>query len=152
MTEFHDEDSRFDVIFDLVGTREAWLHAKAGVALKSCWKGGKYVTFLGDNPYFEIHSIPQAIAQLWRVLRRVIWTRLWPWLPNYSYHIGLTPKYDSMAKLAKLVEDDHLQIVLDPSSPFPLQLDAVKRAFHLQKSRHAHGKVIVEIAAESSPS
>jgi NADPH:quinone reductase-like Zn-dependent oxidoreductase len=51
-----------------------------------------------------------------------------------------------LAELAKMVDDRKLKAVLDPISPLPFTSDDVKRGFHLMDSRHAHGKVVVQVS------
>ena len=37
-------------------------------------------------------------------------------------------------------------MVLDPAGPFSFNTDAVREAMKKQKSKHAHGKVVIEVS------
>ena len=44
------------------------------------------------------------------------------------------------------VVEGKLKPLLDPSSPLEFTEKDVRKAFQLQKSRHAHGKVVIKIS------
>ena len=74
-----------------------------------------------------------------------MWTLLWPRIPKYIWHVGLDLKPGHLEELGKLVEEGKLRVVLDPISPVPFDTERIQLAFHLMESRHAHGKVVVQI-------
>jgi hypothetical protein len=47
-----------------------------------------------------------------------------------------------------LASEGKLVPSIDPSGPFPFTSEGVRRAFHLQKSRHAKGKVVIQVSKE----
>ena len=70
-----------------------------------------------------------------------------PFVPKYRMLFG-APRGNSLLELFKLVEEGRIKAVLDPNSPFPFTEDGVKAAFKLQASRHAHGKIVVQIESK----
>jgi len=46
------------------------------------------------------------------------------------------------------VEDGKIRVILDPAGPFSFDDDGVRDAMKLQNSKHAHGKVVIDIAAD----
>lgn len=133
------------MILDAVGGREPWLQAIKTKTLKNGWNGGRYVVMSGDEPLMQIHNWWQALKFLFWLYGRSMWTPLWPRIPKYIWHVGLDLKPGHLEELGKLVEEGKLRVVLDPISPVPLDIDCIKLAFHLMESRHAHGKVMVQI-------
>jgi len=138
-------DEPFDVVFDLVGGRDRWRRA-LGVLKKQ----GHYVTFCGDDPHPQIHSSWDVAKMMTRILSRVVWTRLRP--PKYTYHIGLSTEDDALTKLAALVDDGNLTVVLDPATPVPFEIEPIRDAFKLQQSRHAFGKIVVQVSDDDDDS
>jgi NADPH:quinone reductase-like Zn-dependent oxidoreductase len=136
----------FDVIFDLgVGRYDAWKQAKDSKILNNGWNGGKYVTVSGDEPEMIILNLWQTCRFVGGVFGRVAWTTLWRWDPSYvllSNALDVTPGIFQV--LTQLVEDKKLKVVFHPSQlPFKLDLESVKRGFHIMNKRAGHGKVII---------
>lgn len=80
------------------------------------------------------------------VIGRMLWTRLNPRLPLWVVPAALKLEEGDFAGLFQDVTDGKLQPVLDPSSPFDFTEEGVRKAFRLQQSIHAHGKVVIKIA------
>lgn len=138
------EDHPFDIIFDLgVGRKEAWVAAKNYSILK---REGKFVTFSGHNPEMKIHNIWQTCAFMTALQGRVLGSGCWPLIPKYIWHNGLDLQPGMLKQLFGLVQAGKLKVVLDPISPLPFTADGIRKGFHLMNSRHAHGKVVVEVA------
>ena len=53
-------------------------------------------------------------------------------------------------ELARLVEEGKVRVVLNPESPLPFTDAGVNRALELQETRHAKGKLVVQIADEQA--
>jgi len=139
----------FDLIFDLgVGRYDAWKHAKDSKILKNGWNSGKYITANGDEPEMIIHNLWQTLRFVSGVFGRVAWTALWRWDPSYivlSSGLEVTPGI--FQDLTQLVEEKKLQVVFHPSKmPFKLDLESVKRGFHIMNERAGHGKVVIHIS------
>ncbi|CAM9143842.1 unnamed protein product [Ectocarpus sp. 4 AP-2014] len=135
----------FDVVIDCVGWRDEWKEAYRRGVLKSGWNGGRYISVAStDDP--QIHSVWQVtkmfVPQLWRSG----WTLINRLRPRYKLVIS-EPTAQDIADMVELVTTGRCKPVLDPASPFPFTADGVKAAFKLQGSKHAHGKVVVTIAA-----
>eukprot|EP01006_Ploeotia_vitrea_P021829 TRINITY_DN54237_c0_g1_i3.p1 TRINITY_DN54237_c0_g1~~TRINITY_DN54237_c0_g1_i3.p1 ORF type:complete len:216 (-),score=26.47 TRINITY_DN54237_c0_g1_i3:88-735(-) len=133
---------KFDVIFDLVGGKQSWRTASKKRVLK---RTGRYITLTGDHRYMVMHSWWDAVKWGCPLLWRNVWTKLWPGVPKYSMFNGLDYDPTARKKLFDLVHEKNVQVVLDPQSPFPFTTEGVKAAYHLQKSYHAKGKVVVKI-------
>ena len=74
---------------------------------------------------------------------------LWPLGPRYDIFLGGVTGAD-IATVLRKVEDGSLKIVVDEKGPFPFTEEGVKAAWDLPESRHAHGKVVVQIEAENA--
>ncbi|CAN0007305.1 unnamed protein product, partial [Laminaria digitata] len=133
----------FDAVIDCVGSRDEWKQAYKHGVLKSAWNGGTFVSIAStDDPQF--HTIWQGVKMFVPLLWRAGWTRVNRLRPRYSLVISsVTAK--NLAEVAGLVSSDRLKPVLDRRSPFPFTIEGVQAAFHLQASKHAHGKVVVAV-------
>lgn len=101
----------------------------------------------GDNAYFEIHSplgiLKTMLPVLWRSLVSSIGSG-----PRYRFVLGLAAGDGRLARVVQLAADGAFRPVLEPECPLPFTEEGVRRAFDLQKSNHAHGKVVVHVADE----
>lgn len=140
----------FDIIIDLgVGRYEAWKMAKDSGVLKAGKNGGRYLTFSGDEPHMKIHNMWHTVKFAFSILPRVCWTRLWPFVPRYLHHMdALEVKSGRFANIIDMVREGRLRAVIDLHSvDKPLDLDGVKRAFHIMDKRAGHGKVVIQVAS-----
>lgn len=140
----------FDIIIDLgVGRYEAWKMAKDSGVLKAGKNGGRYLTFSGDEPHMKIHNMWHTVKFAFSILPRVCWTRLWPFVPRYLHHMdALEVKSGRFANIIDMVREGRLRAVIDSHSvDKPLDLDGVKRAFHIMDKRAGHGKVVIQVAS-----
>ena len=145
------EDNPFDVIFDLgVGKKQSWVAAKSYSSLlkPSC---GKYVTFSGHNPELKVHNVWQAVGLMTVMYSRMIGSACNPMTPQYVWHNGLDIEEGvTLKQLLQLVEEKKIVVVLDPVTPVPFTLDGIRQGYHLMNSRHAHGKVVIEVLPSQS--
>lgn len=152
MDEKEYEDTPFDIVFDLWGGYEPWLECRQKGVLKTWHQGkGKYVTFSGDVREMEVHTYCGAFRFAFgSLLGRLLWTKLWPFVPRWIWHDGLDSgmKDGALARLMKLAEEERFKIVLDPVSPLPFSASGIEKWFHIQQDRQGKGKVVVEIASE----
>ena len=51
--------------------------------------------------------------------------------------------------IVKDVEENKIKIILDNASPFCFDTEGVRDAMKKQASKHAHGKVVVEISKDT---
>jgi NADPH:quinone reductase-like Zn-dependent oxidoreductase len=141
MAEYKEQP--FDLILDTVGGREPWIHTLKTKTLK---RKGYYVVMNGDEPLMKIHNSWQAMQFVYPLFSRQLWTSMWPFVPKYRWHAnGLDIQPGRLQTLGKLVDEGKLKVVLDPMTPVPFETAAIQQAFKLMESRHAHGKVVVQI-------
>jgi NADPH:quinone reductase-like Zn-dependent oxidoreductase len=145
VAEFHE--NKFDVVFDLVGGDNWKRGGCSGLALK---REGAYVALVpGVETEIVVHGpidIAKIMFQL--VFPKMLWSRMNPFLPTWHAPEALALKPGDLGELFQDVDEGRIRVILDPSSPFPFTQDGVREAMKLQKSIHAHGKVVVKIADE----
>jgi NADPH:quinone reductase-like Zn-dependent oxidoreductase len=61
---------------------------------------------------------------------------------------GLELKPGDLRELFQDIDQGRIRVIPDPLSPFPFTEEGVRHAMALQKSTHAHGKVVIKIADE----
>jgi NADPH:quinone reductase-like Zn-dependent oxidoreductase len=133
----------FDIILDTVGGKEPWIQARRTRTLK---RNGRFVVMNGDEPHMQIHNSWQTMQFMFRLVGRQLWTSMCPFVPNYIWHANaLDLKPGNLQEMSRLVEQGKVQVVLDPMTPVPFEREPIRNAFKLMESRHAHGKVVVEI-------
>jgi NADPH:quinone reductase-like Zn-dependent oxidoreductase len=145
----------FDLVIDLIGG--CWIElihhskssGKGGMIVKTAKKGGRFVTMVADDPWFEAHSfwkatILFALLPAWRAIYTRV-TRPISQLPTYSM-VFLQGKREKLTEALSLLKDGTIVSCLDPSSPVAFTTEAVQSAFRLQESRHAQGKIVVRVA------
>jgi len=138
---------KLDVVFDLAEGAPAWRRAKSSGVLKTGMRGGRFVAVTMMNPRQPFHHVGHMLGFLSGILWRWSWTRLaCAFVP---IHVPVLSGVDAATLEAVLAEAEagSLRVVLDPSTPFPFNLDGVVRAFQLMDSMHAHGKVVVDLSA-----
>jgi NADPH:quinone reductase-like Zn-dependent oxidoreductase len=143
MEEYHK--NKFDVVIDLVNG-DNWI--KGGCAGTAIDPKGTYVALLsGVETELEVHGMLDMVwlSFEWFV-GRMLWSRLHPSVPKWVAPNGLKLQEGDLDALFQDVVEGKLKPILDPSSPFSFTETDVRKAFHLQKSRHAHGKVVIQVA------
>jgi NADPH:quinone reductase-like Zn-dependent oxidoreductase len=146
-------NSKKTLLMDL--SCRGWLRfeqdAAAGVPLivKTASQGGRYITGLADRPVFEVSSVwdfvwKMAHPALWRAIKSRTLTR--NTLPSYTLALLGPQKRVVMTQTLQLASEGKLQPVMDERGPFLFTTEGVQAAFRLQKSRHAHGKVVIHVA------
>ena len=150
MEEFQNEP--FDTIIDLAAG--GWPRLVEGAKqkkpsiIKTASQGGRYMTPTPDAPIFEAHSIWQILnIFLFPSLGRATSSRLWNrWsLPKFTYIMGIPSSGDVMTRTFQLAKEGKLTAVLDPAGPFPFTTEGVRAAFRRQETRHAKGKVVIQV-------
>ena len=144
----------FDVVIDLAcGVWPTLIdqnRQKQQSIVKTASKGGRYLATNPDKPKFEIHS-------MWQIMKTFLFPALWRAsysrfgvsrfsLPKYSYVLALpADSPDVVTRTLELASQNKLIPSIDPRGPFPFTTEGVREAFKLQASRHAKGKVVIEI-------
>jgi len=142
--DFHDPENRFDVVIDLVDGKNWKVGGRSGRAI------GRKGTYIALPTGVETEMVvrgpidipPIIFAMCWRML----WSRINPWIPRWVAPEALRLEDGDLKGLLNDVVEGRLKPILDLQSPFPFNEDGVRRAFDLQKSKHAHGKVVIQIA------
>lgn len=140
----------FDTVIDLA--TGGWPKLVAGngkTIVKPASLGGRFVTICPDFPTFEAHSFGTILAifvlkPLWRALTSRLFTR--NKLPTFTQANGLPDAREVVTRTLNLAKKGTLKAVLDPKGPFPMTTEGVRKAFRLQESRHAKGKVVVTVS------
>lgn len=144
LPEFHQD--KFDVVLDLVNGDNWEKGGRSGFAMK---RNAPYVSLVtGVETELECHGVGDMIKLSFQFLWKLLWTRLNPCIPTWHAPKGLALKPGDLSKLFQDVDQGRIKVILDPASPFPFTEDGVRRAMALQKSIHAHGKVVIKIADE----
>lgn len=159
------QDKPFDVVVDLAGAG-AWLTIVKNAQqqqqqppsqqfrsiVKPASQGGRYLTLTPDQAIFELHSISTALKlflciPLWRAIKSRLWCRTT--LPKYTYAMCLDEERShltrTLAMATPVVEPTTIHAVIDPRGPHPFTTEGVRAAFRIQESRHAYGKVVIEV-------
>lgn len=153
-------ENKFDFILDFASG--GWLSLlkscdkKNKSIIKANIKGGHYFTTTTDEAIFKGHSVVKDLLPLF------LWIPLWRYLksrtlsrkslPKYTFAMSLPMSDRSvMTRMLKAAtseksNDNNIKAVIDPRGPFPFTEEGVKKAFKLQQSRHAFGKVVIEVA------
>jgi alcohol dehydrogenase len=134
----------FDAIIDCAEGSIAWQRARCGGIVKSARQGGRFLAVVINQWDIKVTSWLEMIAWMGPFLWRLTWPRFVWGAPRYLVTMA-EPTKDDLARLLTLAEDGHLKAVLDPACPLPFTEEGVRRAFSLHESRHAHGKVVVEV-------
>lgn len=146
----------FDVVFDLAGGGWDRLEKGHTKLVKPAGQGGRFITTVPPcGPQFEIHGIGGMfgvflVPILLRAMKSRIWTR--SSLPYYTFSMALDGERTHLERLFKLAEEGKIEAVMDHVShnsdrkPYAFSTQGLREAFKRQESRHAHGKVIMEIS------
>lgn len=138
--EFKD---KFDVVFDLVNG-ENWV--EGGMARTAVKRTGVYVALIpGVEMEVEVHGILDAVRLVLALVGRFLWSRINLLIPKWVAPEALKLEPGDLTELFQDVAQGRLRPILDPASPFPFTEDDVRAAMQLQKSKHAHGKVVIQI-------
>jgi NADPH:quinone reductase-like Zn-dependent oxidoreductase len=142
--EFHE--NKFDVVLDLVNGDNWERGGRSGLAMK---RKALYVSLLtGVATNVEVHGPTDMIQLGFYLIGKLLWTRVNPFLPKWHAPEGLELKPGDLRELFQDIDRGRIRVILDPSSPFPFTEEGVRHAMALQKSTHAHGKVVIKIADE----
>ena len=142
--DFQQDSDKFDVVIDLVNGDNWTTGAQTGSAVK---RQGTYVAVLtGVETDVTVRGWWDLIRITFEWLGRSLYARLHPKLPNWVVPDALKLEEGDLDSLLQDVVEGRIETVLDPASPFPFTTQGVRDALALQTSKHAHGKVVVQIA------
>ncbi len=134
------KENKFDVIYDCIGRDQD----KSRGVLKTGRQGGLLIAISYKHD-LEIHSYWQALKSLGPGICKHMWSSVWRFMPRFKFFLALEAKKGELAELLELVIQGKLKVILEPNSPYEFTIDGVKKAFLLQASGHAHGKVVVKM-------
>lgn len=138
-----DNDHKFDVVFDMVDGDNWTVGAQTGNAIKP---SGTYVALLsGVETEMTINGPLDIIPLISTMVWRIVWSKLHPRLPRWVAPEALKLEEGDLKGLLQDVVSGKLKPVVDPASPFSFNDTAIRQAVELQQSRHAHGKVVIQI-------
>ena len=146
------KEKPFDVVVDLAGG--SWLRLvqdnnnSEKSIVKPASQSGRFLTLTTDQAIFEAHSVwgilqPFLVIPLWRYLKSRLWGR--SRLPKYTFAHSIAFERTHLTRTMTMAKNGTLKAVMDSRGPFPFTTEGVRRAFRLQETRHAHGKVVVKV-------
>lgn len=149
------KNNPFDVIIDLASGSWSPLmtlkNKSEKLIVKSAKEGGRFLTTSLDEPWYEIHGI-------WAALKKFLFTPLWralysrvPWnrasMPSFTFALSISNDRELLKETMQLAKEGRLKACIDETGPFPFSTQGVRKAFDLQISRHARGKVIIDLTS-----
>jgi len=142
------QNNKFDVIIDL--HEKAWPMAQRGEILKSGRKGGRFLTtVVPAGRVMKAATYRQAFCGIVvPMLATMAKSACAPWRPRYKITGRLHSRVD-LEEVCELVAAGSVKVIIDPESPYAFSTQGVRAAFHKQQGHHAHGKVVVTIAADA---
>jgi len=147
----HSKTRKFDLVVDTAAFPDAW---SVGVLkkeiVKSSDQGGRFITTAGDVASYPVLGICDILRLMKRMLGRQVWRsmRCGHNEPQYSWWMGGLDEpieTEVWSEMFGLIKSKDLEVKIDPTGPFPFTEEGVRDAFRLQETRHAWGKVVVEV-------
>jgi NADPH:quinone reductase-like Zn-dependent oxidoreductase len=137
-----------DVVIDCAEGSAGWAAAK-----RKTPSGKRVLSSTGRWLAVVLNGWHIKVTQPWHMasvmappLGRQLSNTLWPFGPRYKMFLGGVDKA-TLTEVVALVASGDLKIVVDKRGPFAFDEAGVRAAFALLESKHAHGKVLVQIAA-----
>jgi len=134
-------DGRFDVVFDLATDGDWTVGARAAVK-----PDGLYVSLVPGVAYdLQIRSVFEMAPFVLSMVGKMLWSRLHPGLPKWVAPEALKLEPGDLKAVIEDVESGRIKPLVDSRCPLPFTEEGIKKAFEIQRSTHAHGKVVVII-------
>jgi NADPH:quinone reductase-like Zn-dependent oxidoreductase len=141
------EETPFDVVIDLVNGQNWNKGARSGT--KVLKRKLPYVQLLmGVETEIDVRGF-RMVPVLCQMISRSIFVKLHPSCPKWIPAEGLDLKPGDLKSVLQDVEEKKIRVILDSASPFSFETESVRAAMKLQRSIHAHGKVVIEIAKDT---
>jgi NADPH:quinone reductase-like Zn-dependent oxidoreductase len=138
------QKQKFDVVIDLVNGDNWTVGAYTRKAIKG--RGGTYVGLMtGVGTEILVRGMMDIFPLMIGMVGRILWSRLDPRIPKWVSPEALLLEDGDLKGLLEDVESGRLEPLVDPQSPFDFDEEGVRKAMALLKSKHAHGKVVIEI-------
>ncbi|CAJ1954901.1 unnamed protein product [Cylindrotheca closterium] len=136
----------FDKVIDLVNGENWTRGARSGT--KVLPKKVPYVQLI-PGVGTEINMTGLGIGSfLGSMLGRKLVSKCHPSCPKWEIPQGLDLPPGHLKKVLGDVESGKVRVILDSAGPFQFTSAGVRAAMRLQQSKHAHGKVVIEIAKD----
>jgi len=136
-------DGNLDVVIDLVNGNNWQRGACSGKALK---RKARYVQLLsGVETEIDISNTFAMMRFMAGMMGRTLVSKCHPNRPTWHVPEALELQPGFLKELFQDIDQKRIRVVLDPASPFPFTQEGVRSAMSLQKSIHAHGKVVIKI-------
>jgi NADPH:quinone reductase-like Zn-dependent oxidoreductase len=94
----------------------------------------------------EAHNSWDMLKAMNTILGRMLYSRLHPGLPPWILPPALSLEDGDLKAVLDDVAEGRLLPLVDSASPFPFTEQGVRQAMALQRSKHAHGKVVIKVA------
>jgi NADPH:quinone reductase-like Zn-dependent oxidoreductase len=148
-SEFQDQP--FDLVVDLVNGQNWEQGACSGTkVLKG--KDTTYAQLLsGIETEIDARGL-NIIPFVFSIVSRSLFSKMWSSRPKWTAPQGLDLQPGDLKSILEDVAEKRIKVVLDPDSPFAFETEAIRDAMKKQKSKHAHGKVVIEISKEEEAS
>ena len=146
------ENDPFDIVIDLVNGPLNWPVGGCS-GTKVLKPKARYMQLIsGVETELDMRSILFDIIPfvLLLMVGRPLYCKLHPNGPQWTSVQGLDLHPGDLKDILKDVTEGRIQVILDPASPFAFDTRGVQDAMKLQRSIHAHGKVVIEIAKEAT--
>lgn len=143
------QDNPFDVVVDLVNGINWQQGACSGTKVLKQKETTYVLLFSGVETEIDMSwGVASMIPFIFMMIGRALWAKLSKTCPIYETPGGLELKPGHLKALLEDVTTERVRVVLDSAGPFPFNTEGVREALKLQRSIHAHGKVVIEVAKE----
>ena len=150
LEEFHSNESKFDIVFDMVNGENWTLGGRSSLGALRAKKSTYVLLGPGVATKIELHSLWDMIAISFTWMFDAARFNANRKLPRYLYESALDLEDGELQDVLQDVVDGNLKPVVDTRSPFPFTQEGVREAMKLQESCHAQGKVVVEASSTVS--
>eukprot|EP00543_Licmophora_paradoxa_P002778 CAMPEP_0202446610 /NCGR_PEP_ID=MMETSP1360-20130828/5138_1 /ASSEMBLY_ACC=CAM_ASM_000848 /TAXON_ID=515479 /ORGANISM="Licmophora paradoxa, Strain CCMP2313" /LENGTH=366 /DNA_ID=CAMNT_0049063193 /DNA_START=188 /DNA_END=1288 /DNA_ORIENTATION=- len=142
-----EEEEPFDLVVDLVNGQNWQLGGCSGSKVLK----GKETTYAqlltGLETEIDSHGLG-IVSFIAMIIGRSIYSKLKWSCPKWTSPQGLDLQPGDLKAVLEDVAEKRIRVVLDPASPHSFDTEAVREAMKKQGSKHAHGKVVIEVAKE----
>lgn len=147
--EFQNEP--FDVVIDLVNGPMNWPVGACSGSKVLIRKHTKYIQVIpGVGTEVDMTSVFEAFTFIWQLMvARPLYSRFMPGVPRWIAPQALCLQPGDLKGVLDDIHQYGIKVVLDNAGPFPFTTAGVRDALKLIKSKHAHGKVVVEISKDT---
>lgn len=138
------QEQPFDVIIDCAQGVSAWRRASSKPSILK--RDGRFLAVVLNEWHITAKSLWDIPGILLPPLGRTLWSLVSSHFgsPRYIMYLGALDGH-ILEEVMALAAKGSLRAVLDPSSPLPFTDKGAVSAFDLLRSRHAKGKIVVNV-------